>query len=59
MTAENGLVILGNAARLSSEYGLSHQLRNIEGIRLAFERQASSSPRSIHTVRKAARFGAS
>jgi uncharacterized SAM-binding protein YcdF (DUF218 family)/transcriptional regulator with XRE-family HTH domain len=50
MTAENGLVILGQAARVSSEYGLSHQLRSIEGIRHAFERQAPLPPRSIHAV---------
>lgn len=50
MTAENGLALLGLAARVSSEYGLSHQLRSIEGIRHAFERQTSTPPRSIHAV---------
>jgi tetratricopeptide (TPR) repeat protein len=41
-TSENGLAILGQAARLSTEYGLSHQLRSIAGIRYAFESRASS-----------------
>jgi len=40
VTAEDGRAILGRAARLSTEYGLSHQLRSIEGIRCDFERQA-------------------
>ncbi|WP_233574059.1 hypothetical protein [Amycolatopsis panacis] len=37
-TADNGLAILTQVARLSNKYGLSHQLRSIEGIRHAFEK---------------------
>jgi tetratricopeptide (TPR) repeat protein len=40
MTAVDGWAILGRAARVSTEYGLLHQLRNIEGIRYDFECQA-------------------
>lgn len=40
MTADNGLSILGQAAGMSREFGLSHQLRSIDGIRFAFESQA-------------------
>src|SRR5262249_23510982 len=40
VTVEDGRAILGRAARLSPKYGLSHQLRSIEGIRRDFERQA-------------------
>lgn len=50
MTAENGLAILRQSARVSTEYGLSHQLRSIEGIRHAFERQAQSAPRRYYAV---------
>jgi uncharacterized SAM-binding protein YcdF (DUF218 family) len=49
-TAENGLAILGQAALVSTEYGLSHQLRSIEGIRYAFERQAQSPSRRFQAV---------
>jgi len=41
MTADSGLAILGQAARMSSEFGLSHQLRSIAGIRRTFEHQSS------------------
>jgi len=39
-TVDNGLALLTQAARLAHEHSLSHQLRSIEGIRHAFERQA-------------------
>jgi uncharacterized SAM-binding protein YcdF (DUF218 family) len=50
MTADNGLAILSQAARVSTEYGLSHQLRSIEGIRYAFERQAQFPSRRYQAV---------
>jgi tetratricopeptide (TPR) repeat protein len=37
-TSESGLVLLTQAANTSREYGMSHQLASIEGIRHAFER---------------------
>jgi transcriptional regulator with XRE-family HTH domain len=37
-TCDNGLAILRETARLSSHYGLKHQLQSIEGIRRTFER---------------------
>jgi uncharacterized SAM-binding protein YcdF (DUF218 family) len=49
-TLDNGLAVLGQAARVSSEFGLSHQLRSIEGIRHTFEHQAQSPPRRFHAV---------
>ncbi|TNC22210.1 helix-turn-helix domain-containing protein [Amycolatopsis alkalitolerans] len=39
-TAAGGLTILDRCARISTKYGLLHQLRSIDGIRRAFERQA-------------------
>ena len=39
-TAESGMTILDRCAKISTEYGLFHQLRSIEGIRSAFVRQA-------------------
>lgn len=38
LTADNGVSILGQAARMSREFGLSHQLKSIKSIRYAFER---------------------
>ncbi len=39
-TAGNGLTILDRCARISTRFGLLHQLQSIDGIRRAFERQA-------------------
>lgn len=39
-TQASGQTLLDQAARLSHDFGLSHQLRSIEGIRYSFERQA-------------------
>lgn len=39
-TVDHGLGLLSDAARVAQEHNLSHQLRSIEGIRHAFERQA-------------------
>ena len=39
-TEDNGLTLLDQTARLSNDFGLSHQLRSIESIRYTFERQA-------------------
>jgi tetratricopeptide (TPR) repeat protein len=38
-TVDNGLTVLGDAARMSRDYGLAHQLASIDGIRRSFERQ--------------------
>lgn len=39
-TAAGGLTILDRCARISTRFGLLHQLQSIDGIRRAFERQA-------------------
>lgn len=39
-TASNGLTILDRCARISTRFGLLHQLQSIDGIRRGFERQA-------------------
>ncbi|MFI5617514.1 hypothetical protein [Streptomyces sp. NPDC051567] len=36
-TRDDGLTVLGGAARTASHHGLSHQLRSIEGIRRSYE----------------------
>ncbi len=39
VTAENGMTLLDGCARISSQYGLMHQLRSIDSIRRTYERQ--------------------
>jgi hypothetical protein len=39
-TVENGLTMLDGCARISTQFGLLHQLQSIDGIRRAFERRA-------------------
>ncbi|MBB4951218.1 transcriptional regulator with XRE-family HTH domain [Kitasatospora gansuensis] len=41
-TADEGLAVLGRAADTAAHYGMSHQLRSIEGIRRGFEQPARS-----------------
>ena len=44
-TADNGMALLEGCARISSEYGLMHQLRSIEVIRRSYEQPAAPGDR--------------
>lgn len=39
-TAESGIALLDRCAKISSDYGMMHQLQSIDGIRRNYERQA-------------------
>ncbi|MFE8014461.1 helix-turn-helix domain-containing protein [Streptomyces antibioticus] len=39
-TRDDGLLVLGRAARMAAQYGLVHQLRSIEGVKATGERPA-------------------
>ncbi|TWF91282.1 hypothetical protein FHX73_12394 [Kitasatospora viridis] len=41
-TADEGLTVLSQAAQLAAQYGMSHQLHSIEGIRRSFERPTAA-----------------